>query len=68
MSVNRNVTVPDGRSPTATESHSLPQPAPLTAEEKTEAAEKLRAVLDDLEEPRALDARLEHAADLLELE
>jgi hypothetical protein len=41
---------------------------PLTAVEKAEATEKLRAVLDGLEEPRALDARLEHAADLLESE
>lgn len=39
---------------------------PLTAEEKTDAAKKLRAALDELEEPRALDARLEQAADLLE--
>ena len=39
---------------------------PLTDEEKEEAAERLRAVLDVLEEPRALDARLEHAADLLD--
>jgi hypothetical protein len=39
---------------------------PLTAQETAGAAEKLRTILDELEEPRALDARVEHAADLLE--
>jgi hypothetical protein len=39
---------------------------PLTSEEKAEAAEKLRAVLDEVEDARTLDARIEHAADLLD--
>jgi len=39
---------------------------PLTPEEKAEAAEKLRKLVDEVSEARERDARLEHAADLLE--